>query len=379
MPSAAQLLTREQELMTQIEGQRRRYAKHTTGANAKARPTKVALLEIAGLLQELEPIAVSRCSKIPTQAEKEAAVDTWYDYREEIQQFLFDGWLHYNQMPDRDQAAQTEAQLEIAAVKAKLTEQTKQAEAEIALLKNDFETNWVQGGRYGDPATMTRVQHIAYTERLMEIKRNIHPGLKHINDELCKIDLARAPTHQTEFTTALAEVNEKYVEVQTLFTDMEIPDATLNVSVASAGGVSSLGDPAATSSAIMVNRSLTQLATAGVDISRLKPYSNSGYKQGEPPKFYGDPARYPLFKREWLEAVQEGQGEARIIRLLARSLKCPDRSIADSVTLCETAAEAWEFLDRIFAGINPSGDWAAAGPVTTQESQGQLGAVPRRK
>ena len=350
MPSAQQLLAREAELQAQIRAQRRRFTKHSTGANARARLVSVALKDCANILAELEPLAVSRCTKIPSRDEQEAAWDEWYDFREETQQFMFDGWNHYQAMPDRDEAAQTNVELEIAAVKAKLTEQNKQAEADIAVLKKAFEEDWVAGGRHGDPAGMTKAQFLSYTERLVDVKKLIHPGLKQINDELCRIDLKNAPTLQTEFTKLLADVNIKYQEVHELFAALEVPELALNSSLASAGGASGVGEPAAASTGI--NRSLANLATVGLDVSRWKGYGNGQYKNGDPPKFYGDPAGYPLFKEEWTQSVQKGKDNAWIIRMLADSIKCADKSIAQTVKLCKTAAEAWEFLDRIFA--NPT-------------------------
>ena len=330
---------KEEEIKMRMFGLERRYQLHAHGERPNPRNVANALREMEDLLFELDPLVITRISKITVAANKVEALDAWYTERERIQTFLYDGKTHHKTMQGADQEAVTEHQLEVNANKAKRDSALKQVATEIALLKADFDENWT------NPQDMMRQQYLEYSNQILEIKKMIWPTLDKLNDELCKVDRANAGSHHEDFAKELKTVVISFREVQGIFNAMKFSEEVLNSTLGASG--SGLAAPQRNSTEI--NSSLLSLGTAG-DFNNSKGYRD--YKNGDPPSFHGDPAAYPLFKREWQTAVQRGRDDAWIIRKLAHHVKCPDKSIAESIKLCKTAKDAWDLLDRIFA--NPT-------------------------
>ena len=330
---------KEEEIKTRMFGLERRYQLHAHGERPNPRNVANALREMEDLLSELDPLVITRITKINVAANKVEALDAWYTERERIQTFLHDGKIHHKTMQGADQEAITEHQLEINVKKAKRDSALKQVATEIALLKADFDENWT------NPQDMLRQQYLEYSNQILEIKKMIWPTLDKLNDELCKVDRANAGSHHEDFAKELKTVVISFREVQGIFNAMKFSEEVLNSTLGASG--SGLAAPQRNSTEI--NSSLLSLGTAG-DFNNSKGYRD--YKNGDPPSFHGDPAAYPLFKREWQSAVQNGRDDAWIIRKLAHHVKCPDKSIAESIKLCKTAKDAWDLLDRIFA--NPT-------------------------
>ena len=138
-----------------------------------------------------------------------------------------------------------------------------------------------------------------------EVEGKLNPLLKELAQEESTSDL---------FDICISKKNSLYSSI-----------LDLNVSLAQYGSLSS---PSAT----------------GYSYGTSLSHAPIKYREEEIPKFEGDVAKYPEFKREWQEAVQMGRPSAWIISNL-------DKRTPSDVSLlnCETVAQCWEELDAVYA------------------------------
>ena len=339
MPTKLQLAQREKEIKLQIKGEQARITKYSSGATAIPNNVKNAIARIKEHLVDLEALSISRIAGIVEESEQDTALTNWYDYKDGIEVKIIDAQLLYDAMPGAEAPPLNEAAKEIAALKAKLEQSRKQTEDQIGVLKADFDTNWTD-------EVMNKLQFAQYTERIAAVKKNWEK-LDEINTKLCRLDLDNAEDNEKAFVTAQKNTAKKFHEMTGIFAAMKIPEETLNLSASilqpPGAGPS---DPNAQSTNL--NRSLVSIMSdAGLQNSH-KAYRS--YKNEEPPTFNGDPSDYPLWRREWQNAVCVNRDDAWVIRNIYEYVKVPgDKKINASIKCCRTQVQVWELLNRSFA------------------------------
>ena len=340
MPALRELQASMEQSKVAVQAQLHRFNKHKEGTNRNHSTALAALKKAQAEFDILENKAYAYIAALP-EAERQAATATWIDHSDTCEASIAAGFAHHATMAD----AEVQVAPESPTVLATKAEEKKLA-AHKAMVTNQInhcqqKLNEDTLAADGSAIVLSKIQARVYGRKMAEIKTMIWPEYQNILAKLCTLNINGAGNYHEAHAENMKVLTDAYDSLLASFAAKNFADDcdefnNSNVSNQSAGSVSVIGPPLASSSFNPMWGS--------------RGASSYKYDTEKIPAFKGAFEDYPLWRKEWKNSVIVGKDDAWVLRSLSNYVSSPDHpDLPRRLKHAKTPARAFEILDELFA------------------------------